>query len=242
MKYICKKCDKTFSRNKESKFCSKECYRQSLIGKASPFKGEKHSMETIEKIRMANFGKVSWNKGKSPSEEALIKMRAAGKKRIALGFLMPSRKGVKFTEEQRKRRSALMSGENHPMWKGGISKDPNYFREHAREWALRNPERANHSKHVRRILERNAEGTHSIEDWAKMKMIFCYTCPACWRSEPEIELTKDHIVPLRDGGTDYIENIQPLCRSCNSRKNATEIDYREYFAVIKTLSSIIYSV
>lgn len=37
---------------------------------------------------------------------------------------------------------------------------------------------------------------------------------------------KDHVVPVLFGGSNDISNIQPLCRSCNSSKGASTVDYR----------------
>lgn len=48
-------------------------------------------------------------------------------------------------------------------------------------------------------------------------------CLACKRRK---KLTADHIVPLIHGGRNTIDNIQPLCRSCNAKKHDHTIDYR----------------
>lgn len=48
-------------------------------------------------------------------------------------------------------------------------------------------------------------------------------CPG-WRRAPHAsdDLTVDHIVPKALGGTDSRDNLQVLCRSCNSAKATSE--------------------
>lgn len=49
----------------------------------------------------------------------------------------------------------------------------------------------------------------------------------CGRCKSETDLTVDHVVPISLGGKSNIENLQILCRSCNSSKsNRSSADYR----------------
>lgn len=100
--------------------------------------------------------------------------------------------------------------EQQPSWRGGVTP----YESH-RKYVKNNPERIAHLKARRYARERNAEGSHSLEEWKEIKNKHNNKCAYC---KLDKKLTKDHIIPLSEGGSDYIENIQPLCRSCNSRK------------------------
>lgn len=98
----------------------------------------------------------------------------------------------------------------------GIRKDGESKQVYHRNYCKKNPDIIAHLKARRYAKEKNAVGSHTLQEWEKLKNSFGNICVFC---KQEKKLTKDHIIPLSKGGTDYIENIQPLCVNCNSKKN-----------------------
>ena len=95
-----------------------------------------------------------------------------------------------------------------------------------RAYRARNPESYRITKHRYLARRRNAEGYCSRDEW--VSILHRYSpdgrCLACGKQRPP---TMDHIVPLSIGGTNYPENLQPLCSNCNSTKGKKVIDFRK---------------
>ena len=167
-------------------------------------KGRKLSEEHKRKIGEANLGK------KRPP------FSVEQKYKIGVGWR--GKKRPPFSEEWKKNISKSCRGEKAWNWKGGISKYPSYGLENLRKWRKKNPDKAILQNQRRRARKRNAEGYFTLSEWQTLKAQYNWTCQICKKSEPEIKLTIDHIIPLSRGGSNNIENIQPLCKSCNSKK------------------------
>lgn len=45
-----------------------------------------------------------------------------------------------------------------------------------------------------------------------------FRCRGCAKSPPEVQLQIDHIIPIAQGGSNDISNLQTLCKTCNRRK------------------------
>lgn len=105
-------------------------------------------------------------------------------------------------------------------------------------WAAANPEKAKlvsrktKFKHRERLSaeanryrarKMSAEGSHTLTEWLAVCSAAGWRCLSCKEPKP---LTRDHVIPLSKGGSDYIFNIQPLCLSCNSKKGTGTTDFR----------------
>lgn len=171
-------------------FCDKQYLKTKLISIPTWKKRKYCSVSCSTKHRAEKFGK------RVVSEEFREKMRkiALGRKKIS----------EETRERMRKANKGRNIGEKHWNWQGGISKNKKL-----RSW----------TKNKRNRMKRSNGGLHTYGEWETLKAQYNWTCPSCDKKEPKISLTRDHIIPISRGGSDNIENIQPLCGSCNSRKN-----------------------
>src|SRR3990167_2188985 len=155
-----------------------------------------YSKETLEKMSKAKIGVITWIRGKHHNEETIEKCRIANL-------------GKRFSPKTEYKKGD-MANEKHWNWKDGISKMPGYD---------------TFITMRRRARKKESGGSHTLEEWQELKKFHNYMCLCCKRFEPEIKLSEDHITPLIMGGSDSIDNIQPLCVNCNSKKHIKTIAY-----------------
>lgn len=109
-------------------------------------------------------------------------------------------------------------------------------RENVRRWKEKNPERQRQlwAVGVQRRRSRKRSNTpryqnYTLPQWEHLKRSYDFYCLCCGKREPDVSLTVDHVVPLSRGGTNSIDNLQPLCFACNLAKRDRIVDYRSRF-------------
>ena len=135
----------------------------------------------------------------------------------------------KWKKEQRKVNSLYAQRQLEAKRKYGKSLNG---RSAAQAWRKKNITKILFWNKNRTLKIRGTIGNHTIEEWNKLKREYNNKCAICgieeeklislWNRKGFDRLTRDHIIPLAHGGTNYIQNIQPLCISCNARKWAYE--------------------
>lgn len=102
------------------------------------------------------------------------------------------------------------------------AKNPEGIKQIRKRYEEKHPEKLKAKWANRSARLRKAPGNLTKDEWETIKREQDYTCALCEKKEPEITLTRDHIIPLMDRGSNYPLNIQALCSKCNSRKGALE--------------------
>lgn len=105
-----------------------------------------------------------------------------------------------------------------------VRKNRDKVAETRRQWRQDNPDRHIAHNHSRRANKEKNGGNYTTAEWDELCRRYDYRCLACGCSG--LPLTVDHVIPLSQGGSNGIENIQPLCSRCNSSKGVRTIDYR----------------
>jgi 5-methylcytosine-specific restriction endonuclease McrA len=102
--------------------------------------------------------------------------------------------------------------------------DPEWRRmdaERLRAWALAYPEKRNTIRRTRRAREMKAEGRHTADDILAIYKAQKGKCACCSVNVGECYHV-DHIQPLARGGSNFKQNLQILCPTCNQQKNARD--------------------
>ena len=90
-----------------------------------------------------------------------------------------------------------------------------------KKWQKANLEQCKIDEHKRRTRKKGNGGSYTIEEIAKLRKKSKGICKGYNRKShyvSEDKLTIDHIIPVSNGGTSNIDNIQLLCKSCNCSK------------------------
>jgi hypothetical protein len=114
---------------------------------------------------------------------------------------------------------------NSRKWREGNREKDRFM---AMRWVTNNPEKAATIRRNRIARLKGAEGSHTAEEIAKLLKKQNGLCTGC-KKDIKTSYTVDHIVPLIRGGSNRIENIQLMCKSCNCSKGAKDMqEFLEY--------------
>lgn len=99
-----------------------------------------------------------------------------------------------------------------------------YLSEYGKEWRAKNKDKCRNYKTDRRGRISKVGGSFTEKDFQDLCNKYGNKCLCCGIYDEKLHA--DHVVPISKGGSNSIENIQPLCKTCNLQKSTKTIDFR----------------
>ena len=79
-----------------------------------------------------------------------------------------------------------------------------------------------------RLAAARAKGSHTADEWNDLCQRMNWRCAMCGVYGSSVVLQKDHVTPIYQGGSDAIDNLQPLCLPCNTAKGPDATNWAAY--------------
>lgn len=109
-------------------------------------------------------------------------------------------------------------------------------------WYKANPEKRREQRRRELATKHNAEGNFTEKEFLEVcknqdwKCRYC-RCRLSKKGGKKSKIViREHMIPLSRGGSNYIENIQATCQSCNSKKGSKT--HEEFLILLKVSSNI----
>jgi 5-methylcytosine-specific restriction endonuclease McrA len=169
-----------------------------------------------------------WREDSSPANK--VEMDRLGKERNAVRIAKQKdsmEASHKRCQERRAKHEQVKKDRvstYHDRWLEARKQVKQWRAEHPRKTYITTQVRANAA---RRARKHGTEGSYTNEEWQTLLEKYDNKCICCGKGDED--LTADHVIPIAEGGTDFITNIQPLCQSCNSRKGTHHTDFRKEY-------------
>lgn len=212
------------------------------LGRVCTKCGEWKPFEDFYLSKGGRHGRTSWCKScysvrhkayrEGPGRERILKQKRESERVWRENNPELNRERQKAQREKRREKQAAY---HRRYYEANAQK----YRDRARQWRIDNPEKAKasdreyrknnpeklsfHSSQYQDRKRANGGDGFTLEQWLELCEAFGNVCLCCGSSGP---LTVDHVVPISLGGPHELENVQPLCKSCNCKKHARIIDYR----------------
>src|SRR3989304_7941437 len=162
------------------------------------------------------IGAQKWN------QQHRERVNASGRK-----YYLKNRDERSVYSQKRYAENHVKIDKQHKEWN---KNNPEKIKQYQKKWRAKNSEKNKLTMitvNARyRSKKANALGKFTAVQWKYLLDFYGLQCMMCGEGR---NLEMDHVIPISKGGMHSIENIQILCRSCNSHKGNKTMDFRKIF-------------